>query len=374
MPVLGVYIHYPWCGKLCPYCDFPVAVQPRAGIPHQAYLDAVLAELDRRRPEFGARQLVSIYFGGGTPSLWPSRYLAAAIDAVGASFPAAAEPEITLEANPRECSPANLAQWRRAGINRVSIGAQSFAPQSLRVLGRDHDDTAARAAVRAALDTGFYAVSVDLIMGVPGGAPVRDDVEPSIRELAALAPHHLSVYELTIKERTRYFRAVNDGRLVPLADDALAARYLATSAFLRAAGYEHYEISNYARPGYRAVHNSLYWNGGEYLGLGCGAASFRRDGDRGLRWVNERSAPRYLRAADPVTEQVAIDAGELAIEELWLGLRTTTGVPQTAFRGREAVRDWLLAEGLATQAEDRIQPTLRGFLFADQVARRVVGG
>jgi len=378
MADLGVYIHYPWCGKLCPYCDFPVAVKPRAGIPHQAYLDAVLAELGRRRDDFAGRRLVSIYFGGGTPSLWPARFLEAAIAGVTAAFASgdgADELEVTIEANPADCDTAMMAGWRGAGINRVSLGAQSLADGALRVLGREHDAAGALRAIEAVLAADFRSVSVDLILGVPfAGERLVDGVEASLVELARLKPPHLSIYELTIKERTRFWRQVAEGALVPLADGALADRYTATSEYLSAAGYEHYEVSNYALPGHRAVHNSLYWSSAEFLGLGCGAASFRVTDAGGVRRTNLRSAPRYLRSSQPKAETVTSSLEELAEERLWLGLRTSTGVTETALEGRGELVAWLLSEGLAQRAEGRIQPTLRGFLFADQVARRVVGG
>lgn len=372
MAELGVYIHYPWCGKLCPYCDFPVAVKPRAGIPHRAYLRAVLAELDRRRAEFAGRQLVSVYLGGGTPSLWPPDCLGEVIAAVRDSF-AGDDLEVTIEANPADCTAANLAAWAGAGINRLSIGAQSLAAGPLAVLGRQHDAALARAAVERSLAGGFRSVSVDLILGVPTTA-ARDRVEDSVVELARLRPPHISVYELTIKQRTRFWRDRAEGRLQPLDEDTLADRYVATSEYLAAAGYEHYEVSNYALPGHRAVHNSLYWSATEFLGLGCGAASFRRSGAGGVRWVNDRSAPRYLRSDDPVVERMELSARELAQEAVWLGLRTRAGVADAAVDGRDELVKWLLAEHLAERHHGRIQPTLRGFLFADQVAKRVVGG
>ncbi len=376
MADLGVYIHYPWCGKLCPYCDFPVAVKPRAGIPHQAYLRAVVDELAGRADDFAGRRLVSIYFGGGTPSLWPPACLAAAIEAVRSALGGAGhELEVTIEANPADISQAALDQWRRAGINRLSLGVQSFATSALQLLGRRHTGVEAVEAVRQVMSAGLASASVDLILGVPTPEQrLIDGVEPSLIELAALRPPHLSIYELTIKERTRFWRASQQGTLTPLADDTLAERYQATSRYLTAAGYEHYEVSNYALPGHRAVHNALYWSGAEFLGLGCGAASFRQTTGGGVRRVNVRSAPQYMRRADPCDERIEISARELAEERVWLGLRTRDGVLETALAGRHELVSWLVAEGMAERADGRIRPTLRGFLFADQVAKRVVGG
>jgi putative oxygen-independent coproporphyrinogen III oxidase len=382
---LGIYIHVPWCRQLCPYCDFAVAVVGRAPIPHRHYLDAILTELAERAPEVAGRRLVSIYFGGGTPSLWEPECLQAACDAVTRTF-AAGGPgtvsentpettiEITLEANPQDCVPERLAAWRAAGINRLSIGVQSLEPGVLRTLGRTGlgDGPAALAAAAAA---GFERISADLIFGVPGGAPGGED--EAVRAAAALADTgvgHLSVYELTIEERTAFGKAVRAGRMTPLDEDRLAALYRELHHTLEARGFEHYEISSYARPGQRAVHNSLYWNGGEYLGLGSSAASFvlRPDGS-GVRSVNQRSVHAYLRSQGGarVAEREVLDPAEVARDRVWLGMRTADGVPGEALAGAPALVRWLLDEDLATVGGGRIRPTLRGFAYADRIASRV---
>lgn len=383
---LGVYIHYPWCRALCPYCDFPVLVV-RGEPPQRAYLDAVLGELDERAPQFAGRTLRSIYFGGGTPSLWHPDHLAAAVAAVTTRF--AADPaalEITVEANPIDCTPARMAAWRAAGVNRLSIGVQSWQADELAALGRDHamgDGPAALAAARAA---GFAALSADLILGAPVPAPPRrapasevDDVEPADPDVAPPSVHaalasgvpHLSVYELTIEPATAFGKLARAGRLPVLADETLARLYAATHAALTAGGFEHYEVSSYARPGARAVHNSLYWRGAEYLGLGLGAASFHRDdAGGGARWVNSRALAAYLGGGPArVAEHTPLDAGEVATDELWLAMRTIDGAPARALGD---VAAWMLANGLGEAAGDQIRPTLRGFLFADQIAARIV--
>ena len=223
---LGVYIHVPWCRQLCPYCDFAVAMVGRAPIPHQRYLDAVLAELTERAPEVAGRRLVSIYFGGGTPSLWQPACLEAVVTAVKQVFAPdlAAELEVTLEANPQDCVPDRLAAWRAAGIDRLSIGVQSLEPEVLRALGRSAlgDGPAALSAAAAA---GFRRVSADLIFGVPRGARGGGDVpgaagalDRSVAALADTGVGHLSVYELTIEDRTAFGKAVRAGRMAPLDD------------------------------------------------------------------------------------------------------------------------------------------------------------
>jgi putative oxygen-independent coproporphyrinogen III oxidase len=390
-PALGIYIHVPWCRQLCPYCDFAVAVVGRAPIPHRRYLDAVLAELGERAPEVAGRRLVSIYFGGGTPSLWEPACLEAACDAVARTFGAdlpgpettpettpETNIEITLEANPQDCVPERLAAWRAAGINRLSIGVQSLEPGVLRTLGRTGlgDGPAALAAAAAA---GFERISADVIFGVPGGAPAgipggEDDAVRGVAALADTGAGHLSVYELTIEERTAFGKAVRAGRMTPLDEDRLAALYRDVHRTLEARGFEHYEISSYARPGQRAVHNSLYWNGGEYLGLGSSAASFvlRPDGS-GVRSVNQRSVHAYLRSRGEarVAEHEVLDPAEVARDRVWLGMRTADGVAGEALSGAPALVRWLLDENLATVGGGRIRPTLRGFAYADRIASRV---
>ncbi|MCE9578925.1 MAG: radical SAM family heme chaperone HemW [Deltaproteobacteria bacterium] len=371
---LGVYVHFPWCRHLCPYCDFPVAVA-RGEPPHDAYAAAILAELAERVDAVADRRLVSIYFGGGTPSLWRPDRLAAVVDAVTARFAARAPRlEITIEANPADCTPPLLAAWRAAGIDRVSIGVQSLDPRELVALGRDHRMGDGAAAIAAARAAGFASISADLILGVPGGtSPI--ELPPHVATIAASGVDHLSVYELTIEERTMFGKRARAGELVPLDEDTLASLYEATHHALAGHGFEHYEISSYARPGQRAIHNSLYWRGAEFLGVGTGAASFLRDpGGGGRRVTNVRSAPKYLaaRGDERVAEVLTSDAAELADDLLWLGFRTSDGVAAGALADRPDLVEWLVRSDLATLVGDRVQPTLRGFLYADQVATRAV--
>jgi oxygen-independent coproporphyrinogen-3 oxidase len=358
-----VYVHYPWCRKLCPYCDFAVEV----GAPdHDAYAGAIAAELDRRVARYPGR-LVSIYFGGGTPSLWRADCVAHVIAAIRDRYAArASDLEITLEANPTDVTDANLAAWRGAGVTRLSIGVQSLAADELVVLGRDHRFGDGAAALSRALAFGGFAVSCDFILGTPlgGRAPALDWIDTITRTRV----DHLSVYELTIEPRTAFGARVRDGRLVPLPDEQLAELYGRAHDALAIAGFEHYEISSYARPGRRAVHNSLYWSGAPYLGLGASAASLATlpDGS-GERATNPRRVAEYL-AGGPA-EVLAIGAREMAIDRAWLGMRTSDGVSEDALPA--AIVRWLVDEALAARRAGRICPTLRGFLFADRVAARI---
>lgn len=354
-----MYLHFPWCRKRCPYCDFAVET---GDPPHAEYLAAILRELDARADAFPG-ELVSIYLGGGTPSLWEPDCIAEAIAAIRRRYGATPR-EITIEANPTDCTPERLGQWRAAGITRVSIGIQSHDPEALIVLGRDHRFGDGTAAVRAALEAGFV-VSTDFILGTPAGAVSTPDVDTSVQ--------HMSVYELTIEERTAFGQRVRDGRLTPLPDDTLADLYTATHERLTAAGYEHYEISSYARPGYRAVHNSLYWRGCAFLGLGVGAASLELFPDGGgRRATNPRRAVEYLAAPGIPADVVDESPAELAAERAWLGLRTLDGVAEADLAPAAGVAEWGLSEGLLVRGGGRITPTLRGFLFADRIATRIV--
>lgn len=303
---------------------------------------------------------MSIYLGGGTPSLWEPACIGSAIAAIEERFGARAR-EITLEANPTDCDAEHLDAWRAAGVNRLSIGVQSVAAAELVVLGRDHRFGDGLAAVERARAHGGFAVSADFILGTPTGDPAS--LPP------VLAVDHVSVYELTIEDRTAFGTRVRDGRLVPRSEDTLTELYVATHDRLTQAGFEHYEISSYARPGRRAVHNSLYWQGAPFLGLGVGAASLAAlPGGAGERSTNPRRVADYLAGVAP--EVTAIDAAEMAVDRAWLGMRTADGVPEGELPG--AVAAWAVGEGLAERRDGRICPTLRGFLMADRIAARIV--
>ncbi|MBK9037409.1 MAG: coproporphyrinogen III oxidase family protein [Myxococcales bacterium] len=369
---VGVYVHFPWCRRLCPYCDFPVVVA--AGEPpHRAYLALVLAELTAQAPRFAGRGLATIYLGGGTPSWWDPACVAELIAAIRATFPGAPT-EVTVEANPIDCTPTRMAAWRAAGVTRLSIGVQSWDDAELSALGRDHRMGDGPAAIAGATAAGFGSLSADVILGPPGIEPPPDGAAPaSVHAAAASGVDHLSVYELTIEERTAFGKRHRAGRLPVLGDEQLAALFEATHHTLTAAGFEHYEVSSYARPGRRAIHNARYWAGGEFLGLGVGAASFWRDpAGGGARWHNHRALARYQRPDDRIAEHSPCDAAELARDLVWLGMRTSDGVALAA--AAPAVVAWATATGLATAADDRLRPTLRGFLFADQLAARITSG
>jgi oxygen-independent coproporphyrinogen-3 oxidase len=376
---LGVYVHFPFCGVRCPYCDF--AVDTRAEIPHDAYADAVIAEIAARRSWYdGAGPLASIYFGGGTPGLWRPDALARVIDAACAAFDAADRGalEITVEVNPGEVDEARLRALRGHGVNRLSVGVQAFDDRLLRALGRNHDAAAAPACVRAARAAGFDDLSIDLMFGVPGQS--ADDWRGAVDAAIALGPDHVSAYALTVERGTAFGSLARAGRLARPDDEAVAGMFEHARAAFAAAGLLPYEISSYARPGRRSRHNRLYWALRPYLGVGASAASFRPlDDGSAWRFSDPRATDVYLRDATPrhVERRTAAD---LENEAVWLGLRTADGIDRASHRarhgvdpavGREAEIARAVAAGWIAADDLRVRLTPAGELFADEVAARL---
>lgn len=381
--MFGVYVHVPFCPYVCPYCDFNVLV--RRAPPWEAFVAALRRELEARASIFAGQALESLYFGGGTPSLAPPWWIASVKQAVEERF-GPVPGEITLEANPGTLDAEKLAGYRAAGVNRVSLGWQSTNDRLLQTLGRGHSAEESRAAAALVRAAGVPELSVDLIFAVPGQSLA--DLEHDLDELERLAPEHVSLYGLTYHERTRFQRWRDTGRLVPV-DEELEVRMMARiDERLRAAGYEHYEVSNFARPGHRAVHNSSYWTGAPYLGLGPGAHSFAREGwERGWRWEGTRRAERYIAAweharpaglprADDgtVTWIEELSARQLLAERMLCGLRTSDGVKlaEPPMREARAELERGIAEacrrGWAELVGDRLAPTALGFTYADDLA------
>ena len=383
---VGLYVHFPFCSVHCPYCDF--AVDARAEIPHDRYADAVVAEISARAPWFrgqaSAPRLVSIYFGGGTPGLWRPDALARVLQAGRQAFGAVDAPlEITVEANPGEVDDARARAWRAAGVNRLSLGVQSLEDRLLAALGRNHDGSAGAAAVRAARAAGFDNLSVDLMFGLPGQS--LDDWRRAIDGALALAPEHVSAYALTIERGTPFGARARKGELVVPDDEAAATMQETVRDALGAAGFAQYEVSSHARPGRRAVHNSLYWTGAPYLGVGASAASFRPLADgTAWRFSNPRATDTYLKSAaagNPRPAQTERrEAADLENEAVWLALRTSDGLDRARHArrfgadpavGREAELEACTARGWLIATPDTIRPTPAGLLFADEVATRL---
>ena len=383
----GLYLHVPYCRQICPYCDFNVA---RAKAPPWLALgEAMRHEMAARAPLLGGRgPLRSVYFGGGTPSLAPAAWLVGMLEAVRDRFGLSPDAEVTLELEPGTLDEDALAALRRAGFTRVSMGWQSTHARHLATLGRGHDAAAARAALAAARAAGFDNVSCDLMFGIPG--QTEDCLAEDLAVLAHHAPAHISLYNLTYHQNTPFWRQRATGQLVPVAEEAEVQMLRQACAALAAYGYARYEVSNFARPGRRAVHNAGYWRHVPYLGIGPGAHSFvRRGWQEGWRWENVRAPAAYMRAwqmvraadeappADEASEvQFAerLDCSQLMLERMLLGLRTTDGVdlaePQLqpfATRLRGGVQH-LTERGWAVLQGGRLTPTERGLRHADAAA------
>jgi oxygen-independent coproporphyrinogen-3 oxidase len=380
-----VYVHFPFCGSRCPYCDFAVTV--RSEIPHDTYADAVLSELAARAPWWQSKGLASIYFGGGTPGLWRPEALGRVLAGVRKTFVSGGEIEITVEANPGEIEATTLRDLRALGVNRLSFGAQAFQNHLLQRIGRRHDALAIPRAFEAARTAGFSNLCADLMFGLPG--QTMDDWRASLAALCALGPQHITAYALSVEPGTRFGVLDRKGQLERPADDLVATMYTACDEALTRAGYEHYEISSYARPGRRSVHNSLYWTMGAYLGLGVSASSFRPlISGEGWRCSNPRSVGDYLRGVDARAGAVPPEQVELRSptqiedEALWLGLRMSDGVDRHAHQRRygqdplalperTAAAQACAAAGWLEVTLDRLRLTSAGFLFADEVAVRL---
>ena len=363
---LGVYVHVPFCAAHCPYCDFTVAVV--RDIPHEAYADAIAREWAVRQVERDGRALRTLYFGGGTPGLWDPSALARTIATIGGQ-----PEEVTLEVNPEFCDAERLRAWRAAGVNRISLGTQSFCDTTLARLGRAHTGEEARAAVLRAHEAGFERVSVDLMFAVPGEP--RGRLERDLAAVTSLPVEHVSAYELTVEPRTAWAARVARGELAEYDEARAVDASRRISEALAGAGFARYEVSSFAREGGESLHNSAYWVGDEYLGLGVGAHSLRIDGGVATRRANARSLKRYLegRAQPPELERLSPE--EHARELVMVGLRTAAGVDLDALARRVAplpgVRDAALrwrARGWVTMERERVRVQGEGWLWLDTMS------
>lgn len=385
---LGVYVHFPYCLAKCPYCDFFSLAEERPNIPHTAYADAVVRELERRAVELGTRRLTSVFFGGGTPSLWEPTELARVLGAIRATFPGTSV-EITAECNPSSFDAARADALLEAGVNRVSLGVQGLEAKRLEFLGRLHDPEGGLTALRIALAAGFDRVSADLIFGVAGETP--EEARREALTLAELGPTHLSAYALTIEPGTRFGALAKAGKLPLLEDDLVARSFEAVSTALSSVGYEHYEISNYARDGHYAAHNLAVWRGGSYLGLGTGAWGTVRRPEGTVRYRNAPAPERYLGASahaalwtvsELVSDVESIAPETSLTERLMLGLRLAEGVDLAALERETGARGWtperrrsaerLTRAGRLEIAGDRLRVPRAAWLFADGVVRDLI--
>lgn len=360
----AVYVHFPWCLQKCPYCDFASASIRRPDVPHREYAEGVLRELawhaQEARGSLG--ELRSIFFGGGTPSLWAAEELGRVVSAIKQAFEQHADDlEVTVECNPSSLDEAHAAALAAQGVTRLSVGVQALEGERLRYLGRLHDDEGALRAVRAA-QSAVQRVSADMMFGTVGQSP--DAFLSELTRLLELGLDHVSVYALTIEPNTQFGELFKKGRLPIAKEDDYADTFSAVARTLAERGLEHYEVSNYARPGQESRHNQHYWQGGDYLGLGAAAVGCRLAKPGNARRVRNQPVPeRYLQARslrELWAESEVLDAQALIREALMLGLRTRDGVNLQAVAARAGI-DLFEGRGRAIgRAIDRGNLTLEG--------------
>jgi len=343
---LSLYIHFPWCVRKCPYCDFN-SHAARGELEEERYVDALLRDLDYElaAAPLASRlpPLASIFAGGGTPSLFSGRAIGRLLDAVAARLRFAPDIEITLEANPGTADAANFREYRAAGVNRLSIGVQSLDPVQLQRLGRIHGPAEAVAAYETARRAGFDNINLDLMYALP--QQTADQAEADLRAACDLQPEHLSYYQLTLEPNTEFA-----ARPPPLPDDEAAwTMQLAGQALLAARGYAQYEVSAYARPGRQCRHNRGYWEFGDYIGIGAGAHG-KRSGAAGiLRRARHKHPRSYLEGAGDaaaIQEEKAVPAAELPFEFAMNALRLNRGFDRALFEARTGLPAAALEPGL----------------------------
>lgn len=329
----SLYLHIPFCRRKCPYCDFYSVLQDPGNLEGYTRLLLRHLQLARERGEQGP--FATVFFGGGTPSLLPAAAVAQILAAARELFGVAPDAEISLEANPGTVTAASLEGYRQVGVNRLSLGVQSLQPANLRQLGRIHDRQQSLTAVALARAAGFRNLSLDLIFGLPGQTLAA--LQAELEDFLALEPDHLSVYGLTIEDETPFHHQHLRGELTLPEEESAAAMFLDLHQRLTGSGYAHYEISNYARPGYSCRHNQRYWRRQPYLGIGAGAHSFQSEG-WGSRWSVPPDLQRYAgqlaAGLDPAEKLEAFDQRGAMAETLYLGLRTAEGVGEADFRAR----------------------------------------
>lgn len=361
----GIYFHIPFCKRICSYCDFYRTAQLKE-LPQ--VVEKMCTEVAERADYLKDKKLNTIYFGGGTPSLLSLEQLARLIEATRAHFDCSEVEEATLEANPDDLSTEYLNGLLKLGINRLSIGVQSFDNDCLKLMNRRHTAEEAIAAIKRAQEAGFKNLTIDLIFGVPGFG--GEKLERTIDTALSLGVQHISAYLLTIEERTRFGKMVEKGELKEVSDEVAEAEYLLMHNRLTASGMEHYEVSNYALPHYRARHNSHYWDSTPYLGIGPAAHSY----DGLSRQWNVSSVQRYLAGEEPEREQLTDE--ELYEEYLMTRLRTAEGFSAEEFQmrfGEERLHtlrlnaEPMIREGLLEHLDGHFRIPADRLLLSDRV-------
>ncbi|WAL77721.1 radical SAM family heme chaperone HemW [Shewanella sp. DAU305] len=370
LPPLSLYIHIPWCVQKCPYCDFNSHGQ-NGELPQEAYVDALLEDLRQDLHLVQGRQIHTIFIGGGTPSLFDALQIKRILDGANALIPFSDNIEITMEANPGTLEHDDFSAYRAAGITRLSIGVQSFSKDKLNLLGRIHDQNEAQVAAQKASQAGYLSFNLDLMHGLPNQsfAEAMADIDTA----AALNPPHLSWYQLTIEPNTLFH-----SKPPQLPDDeALWHIYEQGQQKLAALGYEQYEISAYAKPGYQCRHNLNYWQFGDYLGIGCGAHGkvTLPEENRIIRTVKIKHPKGYLSASNYTFESIDVAEEDRALEYLMNRLRLMTPIPKQEFELRTGQHRDTLTEGmekakqrgLLTESTEHWQLTSKGHMFVNDL-------
>ncbi len=384
----SLYVHVPFCAHKCPYCDFNTYAV--ANVPEQEYVVALCQELKSYAsdPRFSGRSIGTVFFGGGTPSLLSAAAIETILACAATTFGILAESEITLEANPHDAERAKIKAWRGIGVNRLSFGVQSFDDQRLRLLGRDHTSRQAQEAVEAAADVGFTNLSLDIIFGVPG--QTIEQLEGDLRKALDLPIQHLSTYSLTIEPGTPFFQRQARGLLALPPDEKVAQMLDLLPNVASLSGFDRYEISNFARPGYHSRHNMAYWSGGDYIGVGAGAHSYcAKYSSAGTiecaeRWSTLALPSSYIDAVSKgsaVSWRERLDQSALTFEFFYLGMRRTElGVSRTVFSklfARSFPQEIELSLKELSDEEcvvcdgDQVRLTSRGIALADSVFERI---
>lgn len=379
---IGIYLHIPYCIKKCSYCAFNSL--PSGGVSKE-YLQALYKEIDWTSSLFNLKEHLvdTVYFGGGTPSLLTPREVEELLGRIRSSYKLSEKAEITLELNPTAQDELNINGYRSAGINRLSIGIQSFDEQNLRFLGRLHGAREAELSFTRARQAGFDNISIDLICGLPGQE--MGDVKSDLDKVLKLRPEHISLYLLSIENGTPLYSAVRTGRFLPLDDEMQGEIYQGASEYLRINGYTRYETSNYARNGFESKHNMRYWSGEDYIGVGAGAHSFISDIGWGMRCWNVKPPDEYIKSIDsdmlPLEELEILTRSDAIRESVLTALRTSSGLTEEMLNKKFALSMFeALSEGalrmlprdIYKHEEGHIILTEKGALMADEVAARLL--
>jgi len=373
----SVYVHFPWCARKCPYCDFATEPTRANAVPHEAYADAVLRELQARKPSLEGRDLKSVFFGGGTPSLWSPAALKRTLAGILDAFDHVSdELEVTVECNPSSLTQTGAAMLREAGVGRLSIGVQSLRDTHLRFLGRLHDSDQAMAALQEATSE-MPRVSADLMFGMPG--QTLEELGADIARIAETGVRHVSAYALTIEEKTMFGSLYRAGKLRVAPEELYAELFEHIERCFADLRWTHYEVSNYAADGEESRHNLHYWRGGAYLGLGAAAVGCLDQGPgRAQRWRNDPNPQRYLAQRTPEADVEELGPDEIVREALMLGLRTVEGVDLATTEtragidpkaGREREIERAIARGNVTQVGDWLRVPTDRWLKLDGIVR-----